>query len=159
MLAVICGLLFAGDVFARRYATGQLTNRIAAAVPEASGVRARIRSFPFLGRLLWNGSVTEVGAHIDQLAPVHGVSFTDLDVDLHDVRFDGHSFTTSHQVTLTRVGRGRVAVSLTQGALSAALGRAVRIARARSWSISAATARCRRRSPSSRRARATWCCA
>jgi hypothetical protein len=127
-LLVVAGLLFAGDVFARRYATGQLSDRISAAVPEASGVHARIRSFPFVGKVVWDGRVDEVGAHIDRLAAARGVVFTNLDVDLRGVVFDGNDFVTSHQVTITHIREGTVTVSVTAQALTDALGRSVRIA-------------------------------
>jgi LmeA-like phospholipid-binding len=125
-LVVIGALLFAGDVFARRYATGQLSDRISAAVPEASGVHARIRSFPFVGKLFWDGHVDEVGAHIDRVA-VGSVVFTNLDIDLRGVVFDGDAFVTSHRATLTKIRQGTVTASVTARALSAALGRPVHI--------------------------------
>jgi hypothetical protein len=126
-LLVIAGLLFAGDVFARRYATGQLSDRISAAVPEASGVHARVRSFPFVAKVVWDGKVDEVGAHIDRLAPVHGVVFTNLDLDMRGVVLDGDDFANSHQVTVTRIREGTVNVSVTAQALTDALGRSVHI--------------------------------
>jgi hypothetical protein len=127
ILLVIAGLLVAGDVAARRYATGQLSDRIGAAVPEASGVHARIHSFPFIGRLLLDQSVQEVGAHIDRLAAVHGLVFTGLDVDLRGVVLDRGELISHQQVRLRRIRQGTVTVALTQQALADALGRPVTI--------------------------------
>lgn len=128
MLAVVAGLLVAGDVAARRYATAQLADRISAAVPEASGVHARIHSFPFLGRLVFTRTVPEVGVHIDRLAGVHGVVFTGLDINLTDVVLDTHTLINQRQVRLVRIKQGTVTVSITAQALSDAFGRPVRIA-------------------------------
>jgi hypothetical protein len=127
-LAVVVGLLVAGDIFARRWATIQLTDRIAAAVPEGTGVQARIKSFPFVPRLLLNGHVDEVGAHIDRLASVHGIAFTDLDIDLQGVVLDSHELTGNRHVKVDHISQGTVSVWLTQDALTAAVGRPVRVA-------------------------------
>ena len=127
VLAVIAGLLVAGDVAARRYATGQLNDRISASTPGASGVHSRIRSFPFLGRLLVNGDIAEVGTHVDQLIVAAGITFTNLDVDLRRVDLDRHAALFDRQVQLKRVGRGTASVELTAPALSSALGRPVRV--------------------------------
>ena len=127
VLVVIAGLLVAGDVGARRYATGQISDRISASVPEASGVHSRIHSFPFLGRLLISGNVPEIGTHIDHLVVVAGLSFSDLDVDLHDVTIDRHAMLSHRQVRLTKIGRGTVSVGLTQESLTSELGRPVHI--------------------------------
>ena len=128
ILLVIAGLLLAGDVAARRYATGQLSDRISAAVPEASGVHARIHSFPFLGRLLFNEKVSEVGVHIDRLVAVRGIVFTSLDVDLRGVGLDRHAMFSDRQIQLDHINRGTVTVALTEQAVSAALGRPATIA-------------------------------
>jgi DUF2993 family protein len=127
ILAIVVGALIAGDVAARHYAAAQIADRISAAVPEASGVHGRIRSFPFLGRLLFTQSVPEVGAHVDRLAGIRGVVFTDLDVDLRGVALDTHTLVSKRQVRLTHIKRGTVTVSLTQQALTDALGRQTRI--------------------------------
>jgi hypothetical protein len=127
VIVVVAGLLVAGDVAARRYATGQLSDRVSAAVPEGSGVHSRIHSFPFIGRLLVNGDIPQVGTHIDRLTGVAGLTFSDLDVDLRDVALDRHAMLSHRQVRLTRIARGTVTVSLTEQALSAALGRPAHI--------------------------------
>jgi hypothetical protein len=127
VIVVIAGLLGVGDVAARRYATGQISDRVSASSPEASGVHSRIHSFPFIGRLLVNGNIPEIGTHIDHLAVVGGLSFSDLDVDLHDVSIDRHAMLSHRQVRLTRIGQGKVSVGLTQESLSSELGRPVRI--------------------------------
>lgn len=126
-LAVVAGLLVAGDVAAKRYAAGQLSDRISASVPGATGVHSRIHSFPFLGRLLVNGRIPEVGTHIDQLDVAAGLSFSNLDVDLRNVNLDPHAMFTNRQVRLRSVDRGTFSVDLTALALTNALGRQVHI--------------------------------
>jgi len=127
VVVVIAGLLVAGDVAAKRYATGQLSDRISASVPGATGVHSRIHSFPFLGRLVFNGDVPEVGTHIDQLDVAAGLSFSNLDVDLRAVNLDPHAMFSNRQLRIRHIGRGTFSVDLTAQALTNALGRQVRI--------------------------------
>lgn len=127
VLVVVAGLLVAGDVAAKRYAAGQLSDRISAAVPGATGVHSRIHSFPFLGRLVFNGDIPEVGTHIDQLNVAAGLSFSNLDLDLRTVELDAHAMFTNRQVRVRRVGRGSFSVDLTAEALTGALGRHVQV--------------------------------
>jgi hypothetical protein len=126
VLVVVAGLLVAGDVAARRYAAGQISDRVSAAVPGATGVHSRISSFPFLGRLAFNGVIPEVGTHVDQLNVAAGLSFSNLDVDLRSVHLDRHAMFSNRKVSVRRVGRGTFTVDLTATALTAALGRQVR---------------------------------
>jgi hypothetical protein len=123
VVAVVAGLLVAGDIGARRYATGQLSDRVSAGVPDASGVHARIHSFPFVGRVLLGRSIDDVGVHIDRLTGRRGVVFSDLDVDLRGVTVDRHALVNQRKVKLARIKRGTVTFALTQQAISDALGR------------------------------------
>jgi len=125
-LGVLVALYLVADVAARRYATTQMEKRISAAVPEAQGVHGRIRSFPFLIKLVANGSVGEVGARLDRV--VSGVLiFVDLDVDLRGVVLDKSELINHRKVRVTRIDRGTVTVDVTAADLSRALGRQVSI--------------------------------
>jgi hypothetical protein len=128
LLVALLAILTVGDFAVRSYATTQISHRIESSVPEASGVHSRIQSFPFTARLLVSGHVPELGTHVDHLAAVAGLSFSDLDVDLRNVSIDRHALLSHHQVRLTGIGHGTVTVSLTQESLTSGLGRAVRIA-------------------------------
>lgn len=127
VLLVVAGLLVAGDVAAKRYAAGQLSDRITAAVPGATGVHSRIHSFPFLGRLVFNGDIPDIGTHIDQLNVAAGLSFNNLDVDLHRVALDRHTMFSNRQLKVRTVGRGAFSVDLTAQSLTNAFGREVRV--------------------------------
>lgn len=127
IVVVIVGLLFAVDVGARRYATIQLADRISTSVPEASGVHARIRSFPFLGRILTHRSIRVVGAHVDRYR-AKGAVFTNIDVELQDATLDEKALINDRQARLTHIKQGTVSLGITQEALSDALGRTVKIA-------------------------------
>jgi hypothetical protein len=127
VIVVLAGLLAGGDLVARNYATNQLAARVRAAVPEASGVHARIRSFPFVGHIAWNGHVSEVGVHIDRLAGVRGLAFTDVDVDLRGVVVDSNALFTDRRVELKSIRQGTITASVSAAALSSAVGRPVNI--------------------------------
>jgi hypothetical protein len=55
------------------------------------------------------------------------LSFTDLDVDLRGAVLDGNAFVTARQVTLKHVRQGTFTVSVSEAALSQALGRTVHV--------------------------------
>jgi hypothetical protein len=126
IVVVIIGLLFAADVGARRYATSQLADRISSSVPEASGVHARIKSFPFVGRILTHGDISVVGAHVDRYQG-KGLVFSDIDVELRGATLDKKALINDRQARLTHIDNGTVSVGVTQEALSTALGRTVTV--------------------------------
>jgi hypothetical protein len=112
-LGVVAGLAVVGgaaDVGARHLATGKVEQRIRQAVPQASGVHGRIRSWPFLAAGV-NGRVSEIDARVDRLA-VKPVVYSDLTVALHGARVSISNMVTSLRVDVTRVDRGTVSFAL-----------------------------------------------
>jgi hypothetical protein len=112
-LGVVTGLALvagAADIGARHLATGKVEERIRQAVPQASGVHGRIRSWPFLAAGV-NGRVSEIDARVDRLS-VAPVVYTDLTVALHGARVSIANMVTSLRVDVTRIDRGTVSFTL-----------------------------------------------
>jgi hypothetical protein len=121
LVALIGGLLVAADVTARRVAEDELATRVAARVPEAGSTSAKVRSFPFLGRLLTSGKVSEVDAGATDIT-VRGLQFASVGVTLHGVKFDRRQLLRDRRVILTDIDRGRARAEVDAAALTEALG-------------------------------------
>jgi hypothetical protein len=121
LLVVIAGLLVAADITARVVAQNELANRVEAAVPTARTATARVRSFPFLGRLLASGRVSEVDATVTDVS-VEGLRFKSIAVDLHGVQLDRDQLVRDRRIVLEKLDRGLVEARVTQEALSEVLG-------------------------------------
>lgn len=67
VLTLLLAVAVVADVAARSWAEGQLRDRAAAYYPAGTAASAQIRSFPFLGRLLALGRVSEVSVSMRNL--------------------------------------------------------------------------------------------
>ena len=121
LLALIAGLLVAADIVARQVAEEELANRVAARVPEAGSTSAKVRSFPFLGRLLFSGRVDEVDAGVTDVT-VRGLRFASVDVALYGAKIDRRQLTQDRRVVLSAIDRGRATATVDAAALTEALG-------------------------------------
>lgn len=125
-LVLLGGLLAGTDVVAEALAESELEARLESEMPGASGVSARISSFPFLGRLLTSGRVAEVDAQARELE-VEGLDLDVVSVDLDGVTLDRRILWDDQRVAVTDIDHGRVRAEVTQAALSARLGVDVRL--------------------------------
>jgi hypothetical protein len=116
-LAIVVVILVIGDVVAKAYAESQLRDRAERAVRGATSASGSISSFPFVGRLLLSGSVPEVKVGV---APVGAgrVTFSSVDVDLHDVHVDRDLLINDRKVRLTSIGSGTVTAAITEAEIS-----------------------------------------
>ena len=130
LLALIAGLLVAADLTARQVAEEELADRVAARVPAASSTSAKVRSFPFLGRLLASGKVAEVDAGVTDVT-VRGLRFASVAVTLHGVKLDRRSLVRERRVILADIDRGRATAQVDASALSEALGVPITLERGR----------------------------
>jgi hypothetical protein len=122
VLGVLAGLAVLGeaaDVGARHYATSRIEQRVRQQVPGASGVRARIRSWPFL-KVAVSGDVDEIGVTLDRVV-VRPVAFTAVDVDLVGVRISVSDLLTASGIQVTGIRRGTVSLAVTEGDLERAI--------------------------------------
>ena len=87
VVVILAGAYTAGDLYVRNYTDHQLTERIAAVVPEAQHPSVKISSFPFVAPLLLSGDVRRVSA---QAGPVTEgrVTFSRISVFLRDVKLN-----------------------------------------------------------------------
>ena len=125
LTGVVVGLALIGDAAdaaARHYVTTKVVERISASVPGASGVSARIHSFPFLKAAV-GGSVDEIGAHVNLLV-IQSLDFTDIDVDLRGVRISVGDLVNG-RLNVTRITRGTIVLSVTDASLVQAIVRSV----------------------------------
>jgi hypothetical protein len=119
---VVAGLALLGevaDVGARHLATSKVEQRIAQVVPEARGVRARIRSWPFL-KVAVDGRVDEMGAHVTRIVE-RPLVFSDVDIDLRGVHISVSDMVTNARFRVTQIDRGTVTLTVTEGDLARAV--------------------------------------
>jgi hypothetical protein len=122
LLGVVAGLALLGDladVGTRHLATSKIEQRIGQSVPEASGVRARIRSWPFL-KVAVDGHVDEIDAHVSKVL-VKPLVFSDVGVELRGVRVSVADMVTDARVDVTHIARGTITLTVTEGDIERAL--------------------------------------
>jgi hypothetical protein len=118
--------LVVADVAARGVAEDQLRQRVASRVGAARSttvgeVSASISSFPFLGRLLASGQISEVDVALADLT-VRGVTFASVGVELRSVRIDRDSLLQERRVALESIGRGTAVVEISGDEISRLVG-------------------------------------
>jgi hypothetical protein len=123
---VILLALIMGDQAAKGWAETKLAERAAAYDPPGAGSSASISSFPFLGRLLFLGSIPRIDVNLDDLQ-VAPVVIRQLSLRVSDVKLDrGDLF--GGKVHLEDVGRGTVVATVDGPSLARAVGLDVRFA-------------------------------
>ncbi|HET9771697.1 MAG TPA: hypothetical protein VFS16_12475 [Acidimicrobiia bacterium] len=123
---VILLALIVADRAVKGWAEDQLAERAAAYYPPGAGSSASITSFPFVGRLLFLGSIPRVDVNLDglQVAPV---VIRHLSLRVSDVKLDrGELF--GGNVRLEDIGRGTVVATVDGPSLARAVGVDVRFA-------------------------------
>ena len=121
---VILLALIMGDQAAKGWAESKLAERAAAYYPPGGGSSASIRSFPFLGRLLFLGSIPRVEVNLDDLQ-VSPVVVRRLSLRVSDVKLDRAEL-FSGTVHLDDIGRGRIMATVDGPSLAKAVGVDVR---------------------------------
>lgn len=114
------------DRAAKGWAESQLAERAAAYYPPGAGSSASIRSFPFIGRLLFLGSVPRVAVNLDDLK-FQAVVVRQLSLRVSDVKLDRAEL-FSGKVRLTDVGEGQIEATVDGPSLAKATGFDVRFA-------------------------------
>jgi hypothetical protein len=121
VLGVVAGLAVVtnvADIGTRHLATQKVEERIHQAVPQASGVHGRIRSWPFL-EVGINGHIDEISARVDRVT-VAPVVYTNLVIDLRGARVSIGNMVTSLRVNVTHIRRGTVSFTLANSYLQKA---------------------------------------
>lgn len=121
LAVVVVGLLVVADLGARQVAEEQIADRVAATEGVQGQPRVRISSFPFLGRLLLSGTVTDLDVTVDDVE-AERLRFATVAVDLEEVRISRDELLAGRRVVLRDVGRGTARAEIAQEELSRLLG-------------------------------------
>src|SRR5688572_26403215 len=114
-----------GDQAAKGWAETKLAKRAAAYYPPGAGSSASISSFPFLGRLLFLGSVPRIDVNLDDLQ-VAPVVIRQMSLRVSDVTLDrGDLF--RGKVHLEDAGRGTIVARVDGPPWARAVGPDVRL--------------------------------
>ncbi len=106
VLVVLAAALVAADLAARAWSESKLAEQAAAYYPPSGTSSATIHSFPFLGRLLVAGDVSEVVLRMEDLR-AGIVVVRRLELDLRDVTLDRRELFAG-RVKVVDVGAGRI---------------------------------------------------
>ena len=115
------GLLVVADIAARGVAEDQLRQRVVDRVQPDGPVSAQISSFPFLGRLLASGTISQVDVAVRDLT-VRGVTFASVGVRLRSVHIDRDSLLDDRRVALRSIDHGTAVVEISGSEISRLLG-------------------------------------
>jgi hypothetical protein len=121
---VILLALIMGDQAAKGWAESKLAERAAAYYPPGSGSSASIHSFPFIGRLLFSGTVPQVDVNLDDLK-IEAVLIHRLSIHASDVKLN-RSDLFHGKVRLDDIGQGKIVATLDGPSLAKAIGADVR---------------------------------
>lgn len=130
LAVVVVGLLVVADLGARQVAEEQIADRVAATEGVRGRPRVRIASFPFLGRLLLSGTVTDLEVAVDDVE-TERLRLASVAVDLAEVRISRDELLSGRRVVLQDVGRGAARAEITQEELSRLLDLPVTVERGR----------------------------
>ncbi len=117
LTVVVVALLVVADLAARQVAEEQIAERVAATEEVRGQARVEIASFPFLGRLLASGTVTDLAVSVDDVR-AEEVRFATVAVDLDEVRVSRDELVSGWRVVLQDVGRGTARADISQEELS-----------------------------------------
>ncbi|HMC67912.1 MAG TPA: DUF2993 domain-containing protein [Mycobacteriales bacterium] len=119
LLVTVLGLvaaLVAGDLLAKHFAE----QRIAAAIHDrthgVADVKATVHSFPFVGRLLVQGRVSELDIALVDVAG-HGIDVSRLDAKATDITLDKGALFSKQNVHIKGVGTVTITATITEQAL------------------------------------------
>jgi hypothetical protein len=123
---VVLLALIMGDQAAKGWVETKLAERAAAYYPPGAGSSASITSFPFLGRLVFLGTVPRVNVNLDDLQ-VPPVMIRQMSLRVSDVKLN-RSDLLNGRVHLRDVGRGTIVATVDGPSLARAVGLDVRFA-------------------------------
>jgi hypothetical protein len=120
LASIIAGLAWA-DVRIRRYAEDEARSRLAEAIPQAERSEVALTGFPFVGRILVDGSVQRLSVTL------HGLREGDLEVErlqlvADDIVLDRARLLEEHVLAVTDVGRVRVEARIAAAVIARAAG-------------------------------------
>jgi hypothetical protein len=121
-IVVVAGLVV--DVVALGVASKNLRQQISAHVPHSGATRGRVRSFPFIGRFIVFGTISEVEASVDGVdaGPVH---FENVTAKLHGIKIDRGAL-VHRKARLQNISSGTVSAEISDTELSRLIGQTIK---------------------------------
>lgn len=121
-IVLVAGLVV--DVVALGVASKNLRQQISANVPHTGATRGRVRSFPFIGRFIVFGTISEVEASVDGVdaGPVH---FEKITAKLHGIKIDRGAL-LHRKARLQDIKAGTVSAEISDTELSRILGQTIK---------------------------------
>ena len=120
ILVVAIVIVVIGDLVARTAAQDQLANRAQKAT-DAQAASATIYSFPFLFRLLVEGSVSQIDLHLSDV-PVGPLRLSAVDLVAHGTTIDRAALFSQHKIRVLTIDSAKATVVVTAAELSSAVG-------------------------------------
>ena len=116
-LAILVILGAGADLATRKVAEGQIAEHVEARSGPDASAHARIRSFPFLARLLLAGDVEGVDLRVDR-SLAGPLTVTSVEIDLHGVHVDRNRLLAGRKVDITAIDSGTMTMTLDGAALT-----------------------------------------
>lgn len=116
-LVVFLAILTGVDLLARNVAEQQVVDQVKSQLTANAKVKASIPAFPFIPRLLINGSIPKVTVKVTNLTGPP-IDLAEADVSVSGVVINRHNLFNKRRVDLVAVDKGTVGVEVTQSALS-----------------------------------------
>jgi hypothetical protein len=121
-IVLVAGLVV--DVVALGVASKNLRQQISANVPHTGATHGRVRSFPFIGRFIVFGTISEVEASVDGVdaGPVH---FENITAKLHGIKIDRGAL-LHRKARLQGINAGTVSAEISDTELSRIMGQTIK---------------------------------
>ncbi len=126
LLAVVVVGALAADVVLKNRAETELAAEVTRRVPGTTGVRAKISSFPFVGRLLLSGKVPTVVLTAQHAGAGDVLALSDIRVQVDDVEMDSAAAKDGRAVVKS-IDRGSVRADLRVNELNSRLPRGYQV--------------------------------
>lgn len=112
-VVVVVAALVGGDLLAKRFAEQRIASAIRDRTSGVADVEATIHSFPFVGRLLVQGKVSELDIALSGIAG-HGVDVARLEARASDITLDRGTLVGKRQVQIKGVDTVTLTATITQ---------------------------------------------
>jgi len=136
VVAIVLLGLVAVDAAARSYAQSTVASAVKARVHGVSDVKANIDSFPFLGRLLLQGKVSELDVTFSDVTG-HGIDVARLRIDATGIELDRGVLVGKRHVRIRDVDTVTARAKITEDEIRRVTGADVRLADGRATITSA----------------------
>ena len=119
VLVVVLGALAYADVQVREYAEEQAERQLAAAVPMAGGADVEILAFPFVGRVLFDGTIPELDVELREVR-AEAVKVERVALRVEGLKIDRDQLLGDRKLVVTGLERATVDATIGSDAVNAA---------------------------------------